>query len=222
MLHSVELYRPNLLDKRRSSNEKLKRCLYSHLVSCCMRRVLPCEKVTEMWTSGRCDAALRSNRHFVWSILTPWGGNHRPLPGITEPAGQVWLTRHCSLDSCCDCQHTKRLAVFVFIPLRFLTRVAFDSSEPESADGLGSRVSVCTSQWSSCWEGCKDAKPRFHLHEVHIYSPRNLELLSKTLLWLSDMQLYNFIQNWIKWHEESLPVPLQKWSGFAGIVWGIY
>ena len=70
-----------------------------------------CKKVTQIWTSGRCDAALRSNRHFVWSILTPWGGNHRPLPGITEPAGQVWLTWHCSLDSCCDCQHTKSLAV---------------------------------------------------------------------------------------------------------------
>lgn len=37
----------------------------------------------------------------------------------------------------------------------FLTQVVFDSSEPESADGLGSRVSVCTSQQSSCWEGCK-------------------------------------------------------------------
>ena len=117
----------------------------------------------------------------------------------------LWLPAY--EESCC----------LVFFPLR----VAFDSSEPESADGLGSRVSVCISQWSSCWEGCKSAKLCFHLHEVHIYSPRNLELLSKTLLWLSDTQLYNSIQNLIKQHE-SLLVALQKSSGFAGIIWGIY
>lgn len=36
-----------------------------------------------------------------------------------------------------------------------LTRVPFDSSEPESADGLCSRVSVCISQRSAWREGCK-------------------------------------------------------------------
>lgn len=66
-------------------------------------------------------------------------GAFRLQPGITEPAGQVWLTWHRSLDYCCDCQH----AVFSFFTPHFLTPVPFDSSKPECADGLCSRVSVC-------------------------------------------------------------------------------
>lgn len=101
------------------------------------------------------DAAVWSNKHFVWSVPTPLGCRHGPLPGTTEPAGQVWPAWRCSLDSCCDCQLMKSVAVFSFLPPHFLIQVAFDSSKPESADRLSSRVSVCISQWSSCWEGYK-------------------------------------------------------------------
>ncbi len=47
-------------------------------------------------------------------------------------------------------------------------------TEPESADRLSSRVSVCISQWSPRWEGCKMLNPSFHLHDVHAYTLRNV------------------------------------------------
>lgn len=65
------------------------------------------------------------------------------------------LVLHCSLDSCCDCQHTKSPAVFSFFLPHFFARVPFDSSKPESADRRSSRVTVCISQWSSWQGGCK-------------------------------------------------------------------
>lgn len=88
-------------------------------------------------------------------ILTTSGLRQGPPPGLTRPAWREWLTWRCSLDSCCNSQHVKRQAVFSAVPPRSVTQVAFDSSTPDSADGLGSRVGACTSQRSSCGEGCK-------------------------------------------------------------------
>lgn len=138
--------------------DKFKPCLHSHLASCCVKSpwssLYRFQKVTEIATSDSC-----CGRGFQMRLSDPTSTSFdaywRLQAAATEPAGREWLTWHCSLDSCCDCQHMKSRAVFSFFPPRFLTQVAFDSSKPESADGLSSRVSVCTSQQSSCWEGCK-------------------------------------------------------------------
>lgn len=106
------------------------------------------------WESGS-DPGLGSDKHSVRCMLTTSGLSPGPPPGVTRPARREWLTWCCSLDSCCDCQHAKRQAVFSSIPPRSVTQVAFDSPKPDSADGLSSRVGARTSQQSSCGEGCK-------------------------------------------------------------------
>lgn len=124
------------------------------------------------------DAALRSDKRFSRSVLVLSACGHRPLPSITEPAGQVWLTWHSSLDSCCDCQHMKNLAVSGFFPPHFLKW---------HLTHLGQTLLTAQFQ-GQCLHlpvvvllgRIQNAKPCFHPHEVHVYSLKNVELLSKT------------------------------------------
>lgn len=146
------------------------------------------DRVGKVWWERVSDTVLGSNKHFIWRVLTPLGCSQRPLPATTEPAGQVWLTWHCSLDSCCDCQHMKSLAVF-----SFFTRVPFDSSTESQNLLTGSVPGSVFASPSGRLDGgrMQNANPCFRLLEVHVYTLKSVgALIKNTDLTMCDIWLY--------------------------------
>lgn len=160
------------------------------------------------------DTVLQQELEFLkFEHRAPW-----PLPGITEPAGQVWPAWHCSLDYCCACQLMKSLSIFSFFPPHFLVRVAFDSSRPESADRLSSRVSVCISLCSSCWEGYKMLNHASICMKCIRSEMWNLEQKHGH----GDSEIYTVMsrhKNWLLMHRQSLQKSAHPWP--CWILWCI-